>query len=64
MDLSSPKDVSVTLGVDKNSYLNTDFRLSFPTVDTITDALKDIGPCSGVTLLTLICVCPMAAHTE
>ena len=30
-------------GVDKNSYLNTDFILTFPTVDHITAELRKVG---------------------
>ena len=44
VDLSWPQDASVNLCVDKNLYLNTDFSITFPTVDTITDALSSIGP--------------------
>ena len=43
IDLSWPKDASVNLGVDKNSYLATDFLLNLPTVDHITSELKTIG---------------------
>ena len=43
IDLSWPKDASVNLGIDKNSYLNTDFSLTFPNVDVITNALKNVG---------------------
>ena len=43
IDLSWPKDASVNLGVDKNSYMATDFALTFPTVDNITDTLKQAG---------------------
>ena len=35
-----PKDASVNLGIDKSSYLATDFSLTFPTVANITDVLK------------------------
>ena len=44
IDLSWPKDASVNLGIDKDSYMATDFELTFPTVDHITDAVKDVGP--------------------
>ena len=30
-------------GIHKDSYLNTDSCLTFPTVDNITDALRDFG---------------------
>ena len=43
IDLSWPKDYSVNAGVDKNSYLGTDFVLSFPTIDDITDTVKKVG---------------------
>ena len=43
IDLSWPKDASVNLGIDKNSYIATDFALTFPTVDNIMDALKEAG---------------------
>ena len=43
IDLSWPKDASVNLGVDKNSYLALDFQLTFPTVDDIIDAINDVG---------------------
>ena len=43
IDLSWPKAASVNLGVDKNSYLATDFILNLPTVDHITKELKTIG---------------------
>ena len=43
IDLSWPKDASVNLGVDKNSYLATDFLLNLPTVDHITNELKSMG---------------------
>ena len=43
IDLSWPKHASVNAGVDKDSYLGTDFSLTFPTVDDITDQLKSLG---------------------
>ena len=43
IDLSWPKDNSVNDGVHKDLYLNTDLCLTFPTVDNITDDLKDLG---------------------
>ena len=36
VDLSWPRGASVNDGVDKDSYLATDFSLTFPTVDHIT----------------------------
>ena len=41
--LSWPKGSSVNDGIHKDSYLNTDFCLTFPTVDTITDVLRELG---------------------
>ena len=43
IDLSWPRDASVNLDVDKNSYLATNFVLTFPTVDNITDVLNRLG---------------------
>ena len=43
IDLSWPPENSVNAGIHKDSYLGTDFSLTFPTVDHITDALKKIG---------------------
>ena len=43
IDLSWPKGVSVNDGVDKDSYLATDFSLTFPTVVHIIQKLKRIG---------------------
>ena len=43
IDLSWPHENSVNAGIHKDSYLGTDFSLTFPTVDHITDALKQIG---------------------
>ena len=37
IDLSWPKGSSVNDGILKDSYLGTDFSLSVPTVDNITD---------------------------
>ena len=42
IDLSWPKKASVNLGVDKNSYLGTDFLLNLPTVDHITNELNTL----------------------
>ena len=43
IDLSWPKGTSVNAGVDKNSYLGTDFALTFPTIDHITSEIKKVG---------------------
>ena len=43
IDLSWPRNSSVNAGIDKNSYLNTEFCLTFPTVDHITHKLKKLG---------------------
>ena len=42
IDLSWPRDASVNLGVDKSSYLASDFQLTFPTVDGIIDTIKGV----------------------
>ena len=44
IDLSWPKGSSVNSGIDKNSYLGTDFILTFPTVDHVMSEIKKIGP--------------------
>ena len=43
IDLSWPLGSSVNSGIDKNTYLDTPFSLTFPTVDDITSELKRIG---------------------
>ena len=43
IDLSWPLGHSVNSGIDKTSYLGTDFSLALPTVDHITDKLKTLG---------------------
>ena len=43
IDLSWPKKHSVNADIDKNSYLNSDFALQFPTVDHIISELKKVG---------------------
>ena len=44
IDLSWPKNHSVNAGVDKNSYLGSEFALTFPTIDDMTRELVKIGP--------------------
>ena len=43
IDLSWPVGESVNAGIDKTSYLGSDFDLQFPTVDNITNELKALG---------------------
>ena len=43
VDLSWPLGLSVNGGIDKNSYLGTDFSLHLPTIDHITEQLKILG---------------------
>ena len=43
VDLSWPKNASINDGVDKHGYLNSDFTLTFPTIDHLTAELKCIG---------------------
>ena len=43
VDLSWPLGASVNAGIDKNSYLDSDFVLTFPTVDDITNELIKLG---------------------
>ena len=44
MDLSWPKHFSVNAGVSRLKYLDTYFKLQYPSVDHITDALVQSGP--------------------
>ena len=43
IDLSWPLGASVNSGIDKTSYLNSAFSLTFPTVDDITTELTHLG---------------------
>ena len=43
IDLSWPLGLSVNAGIDKNSYLDSDFALTFPTVNDKTAELKKLG---------------------
>ena len=43
MDLSWPKGASVDDGVKKNVYLGTEYELHYPSVDTITNSLQNLG---------------------
>ena len=43
VDLSWPLGCSVNGGIDKNSYLGTDFSLYLPTIDHITEQLQKLG---------------------
>ena len=43
VDLSWPPGASVNAGIDKMSYLDSVFSLTFPTVDDITGQLKRLG---------------------
>ena len=44
MDLSWPREASVNAGVKKNIYLDTYFKLYYPSIDNITTALRNLGP--------------------
>ena len=44
LDLSFPVGQSVNDGVSKDKYLNTYFELNYPSVDTIVNSLKSLGP--------------------
>ena len=44
MDLSWPKGASVNNGVSKDIYLGTHYELKFPSVDLITNSLRNLGP--------------------
>ena len=43
IDLSWPIGASVNAGIDKDTYLNSPFALTFPTVDDITSQLRCLG---------------------
>ena len=43
VDLSWPLGASVNAGIDKNTYLGSEFELTFPSVNDITNALKRLG---------------------
>ena len=43
MDLSWPKGASVNDGVKKDVYLGTEYDLHYPSVDTITNSLRNLG---------------------
>ena len=44
MDLSWPKGASVNNGVAKDIYLGTPYDLNYPSVDSITNSLRNLGP--------------------
>ena len=48
MDLSWPKGASVNDGVLKNTYLGTEFTLTYPSIDHITEALVTLGPAAQI----------------
>ena len=43
IDLSWPLGASVYVGIDKHTYLGSEFELTFPSVDDITEELKRLG---------------------
>ena len=43
LDLSWPRDESVNAGVDKNGYMGSEFKLTLPTIDDLTQELVKIG---------------------
>ena len=43
IDLSWPLGASVNAGIDKQTYLGSEFELTFPSVDDITNELKRLG---------------------
>ena len=44
MDLSWPKGLSINNGVDKNTYLSTQYLLNYTSIDNITASLCKLGP--------------------
>ena len=43
LDLSWPRGESVNAGIEKNGYVGSDFKLTFPTIDDLTQELTKIG---------------------
>ena len=43
VDLSFPQDHSVNAGVDGNVYLKSEFLLTLPSIDHITDQIIKLG---------------------
>ena len=43
IDLSWPRNASVNDGVDKQAYMGSEFRLTFPSLDDLTKELRNIG---------------------
>ena len=48
MDLSWPKGASVNNGVAKDTYLGTPYELNYPSVDSITNSLRNLGPSAQI----------------
>ena len=48
IDLSWPQNASVNSGVSKFSYLNTYFTLTYPSIDTIVERIKHLGPAAKI----------------
>ena len=48
MDLSWPKGASVNNGVAKDMYLGTPYDLNYPSVDSITNSLRNLGPSAQI----------------
>ena len=44
IDLPWPHGNSVNAGINKNSYSGSEFSLTFPTIDHITNKLKSLNP--------------------
>ena len=55
IDLSWPLGASVNSGIDKNTYLDAPFTLTFPTVDNITSELKHLGRCALLYKIDVSC---------
>ena len=48
IDLSWPQNTSVNSGVSKFSYLNTYFNLTYHSIDTIVEKIKQLGPAAKI----------------
>ena len=61
VDLSWPLGASVNAGIDNNSYLDTNFSLTFPADGDITDQVKQLG---HTALLNKVDVSHMLSHIK
>ena len=48
MDLRWPHGLSINAVVTKDMYLDTYFKLHYPSIDDIVDSIKQLGPASVI----------------